>query len=423
MQRSLASEQIRHDSGQHASTHSATPPSETGTPAAEIASGAVVDVASSHLPVTFSNSSNSSACCMPSLGAQVGPSYDISASARGAEQRLHNGSAPQANATQYSRLGQDDYMRANLQPQAALPSFAVQSSLASVFDDVDSGRHQQAGLDSAQLGHGQISHHRRRVNQQDSLPSAYRSFFPEDPPVLQSQQQLNRQQLLQLLPPQLQERHDPQVAHHQHMHQLPGHQPQQMSFSNLTNLHQPINGMSFNQLSPDMQQWPSPVSQRASSSRAMQPGDAAASRQPIKLEDLDLSDLSGLKRDFSSFTSPTSQPRQPRPPPRRALSFTQGSLASAASTAAVGTAAARRTQGGPNSSQAASHSRLSTPASNVTSPPDTDASLSDSDEMSGSDSGGIKRRRVLKGKRGGSYIFQVAAASKHACMQSCLLVS
>ncbi|KAA6425311.1 MAG: hypothetical protein FRX49_04804 [Trebouxia sp. A1-2] len=130
-------------------------------------------------------------------------------------------------------------------------------------------------------------------------------------------------------------------------------------------------------------------------------GHAAASHQQIKLEDLEGLDLSGLKRDYSSFTGPASQPRQPKPAPRRALSFTQGSIGSAATTAAVGTTAGRRALGGASSSQAVSNSRMSTPASNVTSPPDTDVSLSDSDDLSGSDSGGlnIKRRRVVKGKR------------------------
>jgi len=404
-------------------TDSARLATERGSPAtAEAADGPSTETVNCQMPVTFSSSSNSSACCMPVLGAQVAPSYDISASAQAAEQLLQNNSSSQAHISQHSGQGQINYMPAKLQPRAALPSSAVQSILASVFDDVDSGRHQQAESESAQPSQSQFSHHRRGVMQQDSLPSAYRSFFPEEAPSLQAQQQQQQQQLRhyqlsQLLPPQLQDR-----LHQQHLHQLPGHQPQQMSFPGRSNVQQPVNGLSTQQMPSDMQQWPSPVSHRASPSSAMQarhtPAHAAASHQQIKLEDLEGLDLSGLKRDYSSFTGPASQPRQPKPAPQRALSFTQGSIGSAATTAAVGTAAGRRTQGGASSSQAVSNTRMSTPASNVTSPPDTDASLSDSDELSGSDSGGlnIKRRRVVKGKRGENPVVADAPAISTECI-------
>ncbi len=405
-------------------TDSARLATERDSPAAaEAADGPSTEAANCQMPVTFSSSSNSSACCMPVLSAQVAPSYDISASAQAAEQLLQNNSPSQAHISQHSGQGQINYMPANLQPRAVLPSSAVQSILASVFDDVDSGRHQQAESESAQPSQNQFSHHRRGVMQQDSLPSAYRSFFPEEAPPLQAQQQQQQQQQLrhyqlsQLLPPQLQDR-----QHQQHLHQLPGHQPQQMSFPRRANVQQPVSRLSTQQMPSDMQQWPSPVSHRASPSSAMQArrtsGHAAASHQQIKLEDLEGLDLSGLKRDFSSFTGPASQPRQPKPAPRRALSFTQGSIGSAATTAAVGTTAGRRTQGGASSSQAVSNSRMSTPASNMTSPPDTDASLSDSDEVSGSDSGGlnIKRRRVVKGKRGETSAVADAPAISTACI-------
>ncbi len=391
-------------------TDSARLATERGSPAAaEAADGPSTEAANCQMPVTFSSSSNSSACCMPVLSAQVTPSYDISASAQAAEQLLQNNSPSQAHISQHSGQGPINYMPANLQPRAALPSAAVQSILANVFDDVDSGRHQQAESESAQPAQNQFSHHRRGVMQQDSLPSVYRSFFPEEAPSLQAQQQQQQQQLRhyqlsQLLPPQLQD-----WQHQQHLHQLPGHQSQQLSFSGRANVQQPVTRLSSQQIPSDTQQWPSPVSRRASPSSAMQArhssGHAAASGQQIKLEDLQDLDLSGLKRDFSSFTGPASQPRQPKTAPRRALSFTQGSIGSAATTAAVETTAGRRTQGGASSSQAVSNSRMSMPASNVISPPDTDASLSDSDELSGSDSGGlnIKRRRVVKGKRGETF--------------------
>ncbi|DBA72643.1 TPA: hypothetical protein ACH3X2_010390 [Trebouxia sp. C0005] len=385
-----------------ACTDSARLATERDSPAAaEAANGPLTEAANCQMPVTFSSSSNSSACCMPVLSAQVAPSYDINASAQAAEQLLQHHSPSQAHVSQHSGQGHINHLPANLQPQAVLPPSAVQSILASVFDDVDSGRHQQAESESAQPSQNQFSHHRRGVMQQDSLPSAYRSFFPEEAPSLQAQQQqqqLRHYQLSQLLPPQLQDR-----QHQQHMHQLPGHQPQQLSFPGRANAQQPVSGLSTQQMPSDMQQWPSPVSHRASPSSAVQAhhtsGHAAASHQQIKLEDLEGLDLSGLKRDYSSFTGPASQPRQPKPAPRRALSFTQGSIGSAATTAAVGTTAGRRALGGASSSQAVSNSRMSTPASNVTSPPDTDVSLSDSDDLSGSDSGGlnIKRRRVVKG--------------------------
>ena len=414
-QRPGSNGQMRHfAAAQLAFTDSARLANERDTPAAaEAADGPSTEAATCQMPVTFSSSSNSSACCMPVLSTQAAPSYDISASAQAVEQLLQNNSPSQAHISQHSGRGQINYTPANPQPPAVLPSSAVQSILASVFDDVDSGRHQQAECESGQPSQNQFSHHRRGVMQQDSLPSAYRSFFPEEAPPLQAQQQLRHYQLLQLLPPQLQDR--------QHQ-QLPGHQPQQMSFPGRASVQQPVSGLSTQQMPSDMQQWPSPVSHRASPSSAMQarhtPAHAAASHPQIKLEDLEGLDLSGLKRDYSSFTGPASQPRQPKPAPRRALSFTQGSIGSAATTAAVGTSAGRRAQGGASSSQAVSNSRMSAPASNVTSPPDTDASLSDSDELSGSDSGGlsIKRRRVVKGKRGETSVVAEAPAISTACI-------
>ena len=403
-------------------TDSARRATEKDSPAAaEAADGPSTEAANCQMPVTFSSSSNSSACCMPGLSAQVAPSYDISASAQAAEQLLQSHSPSQAHVSQHSSQGPTNYMPANLQPRPALPSSAVQSILASVFDDVDSGRHQQAESESAQPSQNQFSHHRRGVMQQDSLPSAYQSFFPEGTPSLQAQQQQQQQQLQQLrhyqlsqlLPPQLQDR-----QHQQHLQQL----PQQMSFAGRSNIQQPVSRLSTQQMPSDMQQWPSPVSRRAGPSSTVQArhssGHAAASHQQIKLDDLQDLDLSGLKRDFSSFTGPASQPRQPKPAPRRALSFTQGSIGSAATIAAVGTTAGRRTQGGASSSQAVFNSRMSTPASHVTSPPDTDASLSDSDELSGSDSGGlnIKRRRVVKGKRGETSAVADAPVVSTACI-------
>ena len=400
LQRSVASEQARHaDRTRPCSTYSATLATARVSPIAEAATIAPVDAANGQMPV--SNSSNSSACCMPSFGAQAGPSYDINASAQIAEQLLNNNSPRQAQAAQYNAPFPGNNMPGSFQPRKILPDSVVQSLMASVFDDVDSGRHQQAESELPQSRHGRLPMHRHGVVQQDSLPSAYRSFFPaEDPPMLQSQQQLREYQLTQLLPPQLQGRQRPQHAPQQHVHQQPGHDHQQMSFSAL-GLQQPVNGASPQRMPSDMQHWPSPVSQHASPGSSVQAHRNPPGHQQIKLEDLD---LSGLKRDYSSFTGPTSQSRQPRPgpAPRRALSFTHGSPAIAASTAA--NSAARRMQGVATSSQANTNSRLSTPAPNVISPADTDASLSDSDDMSGSDSGGvhIKRRRLVKGKRGRS---------------------
>ena len=364
-----------------------------------------MDAVNAQVPtnLALSNSSNSSASCMPRLGMHPSPSFDISASAR-AEQMHHNSSQGVPTQPQGAAGNQNGLMTASLQPQNMLPSSLMQTVMASMFDDVDSGRHQHAEASTTAPSHSHFRGHRHSPRAQDSLPAMYRQFFPEDnlPPLQhqQQQQQLSNFQLSQLLPPQL--RGDPKPSN--------GHQ--QPNFLGLPNLQQSAaNGMLPHPLDTDhrqqmhidgLQQWPSPVAQLpspGSAAQARQRGAFAAANPHVKLEDLD---LSGVKRDYNSFTGPTGSSQHPKPSsiPRRALSFTGGSAASAASTAAHAEAGARRAQG--SSAQAASHSRLASPGSNMTSPPDTDASVSDSEELSGSDSGGTntKRRRVVKGKRG-----------------------
>lgn len=371
---------------------------------------APMDAVNAQVPtnLALSNSSNSSASCMPRVGMHPSPSFDIRASAR-AEQLHHNSSQGVPNQAEGAAASHNGLLSASLQPQNMLPSSLMQTVMASMFDDVDSGRHQHAEASTAAPSHSQFRGHRHSPRAQDSLPAMYRQFFPEDnlPPLhhQQQQQQLSNFQLAQLLPPQL--RGDPKPSKgHQHGHQQNG-------FLGLPSLQQSAaTGMLSHPMDTDqrqqmhidsLQQWPSPVAQLpspGSAAQARQRGAFAATNPHIKLEDLD---LSGVKRDFNSFTGPTASSRHPKPSsiPRRALSFTGGSAASAASTAAHAEAGVRRAQGSSN--QAASHSRLASPGSNMTSPPDTDASVSDSEELSGSDSGGTntKRRRVVKGKRGG----------------------
>ena len=359
--------------------------------------------------LAISNSSNSSACCMPSLAAQGAPSYDIKASARTAELRHHGMASSEASRSQYSTAAaHHNQVPARIQLQSRYPDQVVQTMMAQAFEDVDSGRHQHDELAPPQPLSGLPAHHTRPIAQQDSILTQYRSFFPPaDHSHMASQpQHFNTFPLLpeQLLPPELVDRPHP---HHAHLSQLAHHAQQHLghtsqepvqSFSSFPALSNPVNDALL-QMSSDMRQWPSP----AGSSARQGPSFAATQHH---MEGLD---LTGLKRDHSSFSGPTSQSWQPKPQPRRALSFTQTSAASAASLAA---AAAASTGGGAgrrganSSQQAVSGSRLSRPGSHPPShavtPPETDASLSDSDDASGSDTGGAhtKRRKVAKGKRG-----------------------
>ena len=377
------------DTNRFVFANSATLTSETTAEALGVA-------ASGQMPVnlTFSNSSNSSDCCMPSPGTQAHSRYDISASARTSEQLHHNGPLVRG-LSQYGAPDHNIAMATTLQPRGSLPDSLMQSCLmASVLDELDSGGHHHTESQPVHAGHSQFPSANHAMMQQESLPPVYRLFFPADESAsLQAPQQLSLQQLKQLLPLELQGSHPPQPAHHRQRQYL----TQQMSFHGLTNIQQPVGDIPSPQLPSNMQEWPSPVSQRRSRNSVAHGRPAyAAAHTHIQMDDLD---LSGLKRDYSSFSGPTARPKQSKLAPRRALSFNQPSPAAAASAAAV---TARRAQAGAGSSQAASNSRMSTAATNVSSPPDTDASISDSDDPSGSDSGGAgaKRRRIVKGKRG-----------------------
>ena len=343
---------------------------------------------------------------MPSLAPQAGPSYDINASARTAEHRHHCLPPSDAHHPHYTTAAApQSQLPGGAQLHSQLPDRMLRAMMASAFEDVDSGRHRLADGEPAHVLPGHFMHHRRRIAQQDSILPAYRAFFPPvDAPLMPSeQQQLNHfqlQQLQQLLPPELLDRpqhHRPQHTQHaQHTQQQldQEHQePVQSSFTSFPDVPH-LAGDAPHQMPSDMQQWPSPAGSTARQARSF----AAAQHD---LEDLD---ITGLKRDFSSFTDPASRVRQPQPAPRRALSFTQASPASAASPAAAAAASSAGASGrrGGSMSHAASNSRLSSPGSHVVSPPDTDASLSDSDDASGSDSAGAntKRRKLVKGKRG-----------------------
>ena len=376
--------------------------------------------------LAISNSSNSSACCMPSLAAQGAPSYDIKASARTAELRHHGMASSEATRSQFSSAAAlHSQMPGMAQPQSRYPDHMVQSMMAQAFEDVDSGRHQHDDLERHQSFPGLPVHHRRPISQQDSILPAYRSFFPSaDPsPMPLQPHHFPHFQLPpeQLLPPELLDRPH---SHHAQLSQLAGHtqhtqqhrshtaqhaqqhrshtaqEPgQSSSFSTFPALANPVQDVLL-QMSSDMRQWPSP----AGSSARQGPSFTAAQHH---MEGLDIT--GAVKRDHSSFTGPTSHSRQPKPQPRRALSFTQASASSAAPlAAAAGAAAAAASVGGgagrrgDNSGQTASGSRLSSPGSHAVTPPETDASLSDSDDASGSDTAGAhtKRRKVVKGKRG-----------------------
>ena len=368
--------------------------------------------------LAISNSSNSSACCMPSLAAQGAPSYDIKASARTAELRHHAMASSEATRSQFSTAAAHHSQIPGIAKlQSRYPDHVVQSMMAQVFEDVDSGRHQHDDLQQHQPLPGLPVHHRRPISQQDSILPAYRSFFPSsDPsPMPLQMHHFPHFQLPpeQLLPPELLDGPSP---HHAQLSQLAGHahhvqhaqqhhshtagEPgQSSSFSTFPALSNPVQDVLL-QMSSDMRQWPSP----AGSSARQGPSFTAAQHH---MEGLDIT--GAIKRDHSSFTGPTSHSRQPKPQPRRALSFTQASASSAAPLAAAAAAAAATASigGGPgrrgdNSGQTASGSRLSSPGSHAVTPPETDASLSDSDDASGSDTAGAhtKRRKVVKGKRG-----------------------
>lgn len=357
--------------------------------------------------LTISNSSNSSACCMPSLATQGGPSYDISASARIHEVRYHGMASSRASHTQHSTAAaHQNHVPAKSQLHSSLPDHVVQTMMAKAFEDVDSGRHQHDDLRPPHPPSGPSGNNRPPVHQQDSILPAYRVFFPPpDSSSIPSQlQQFNHFQLApeQLLPPELLDRprlphaHPPPPADPAHRtqrhHSHPSQKPVQSSFSSFPDLSDPVSD-ALQQMSSSMRQWPSP----AGSSARQAPAFAAAQHH---MEGLD---ITGLKRDHSSFSGPTSQARKPKTEPRRALSFTQGSDASAAPLAAAAAASARGLAGrrGANTSQAGSGGRLSSPSSRAVSPPETDASLSDSDDASRSNRAAhTKRRKVVQGKRG-----------------------
>ena len=371
--------------------------------------------------LAISNSSNSSACCMPSLAVQSAPSYDIKASARTAELRHHGMASSEATRSHLPlAAAHHSQMPGMAQPQSRYPDHLVQSMMAQAFEDVDSGHHQHD-----ELGHhpplpGLPVHHRRPISQQDSILPAYRSFFPStDPsPMPLQAHHFPHFQLPpeQLLPPELLDwphshhaqlsqlaGHTQRAQHTQHAQQHRSHTAQEpgqsSSFSTFPALSNPVQDVLL-QMSSDMRQWPSP----AGSSARQGPSFTAAQHH---MEGLEIT--GAVKRDHSSFTGPTSHSRQPKPQPRRALSFTQASTSSAAplASAAAAAAAAASIGGGAgkrgdNSGQTASGSRLSSPGSHAVTPPETDASLSDSDDASGSDTAGAhtKRRKVVKGKRG-----------------------
>ena len=367
--------------------------------------------------LAISNSSNSSACCMPSLTAQGAASYDIKASARTAELRHHGMASSEASRSQFSTAAANhSQMPGMAQLQSRYPTHAVQSIMAQAFEDVDSGRHQHDGMEPPQSLPGLPVHHRRPISQQDSILPAYRSFFPsaDASPMPLQLQHFHHFQLPpeQLLPPELL---DWPHSHQAQLSQLAGHaqraqgaqqhgshnshEPgQSSSFSTLPAVSNPVQDALL-QMSSDMRQWPSP----AGSSARQGPSFSAAQHH---MEGLELT--GAVKRNHSSFTGPTSHSRQPKPQPRRALSFTQASASSAAPLASAAAAAAATSIGGgagrrgDNSGQTASGSRLPSPGSHAVTPPETDASLSDSDDASGSDTAGAhtKRRKIVKGKRG-----------------------
>lgn len=363
--------------------------------------------------LAISNSSNSSVCCMPSLVAQSALSYDIRASARTAELRHQGMASSEASRSHFSTAAaQHNQMPAVAQLQTRYPNHVLQSMMAHAFEDVDSGRHQHDELDSPQALSGPPVHHRRPISQQDSILPAYRSFFPSaDPSSMPLQPQLFNHFHLppeQLLPPELLDQPRPRPAqpsqlaslaqrdqqYRSHTSQEPG---QSSNFPTFPALSDPVHDVLL-QMSSDMRQWPSP----AGSSARQGPAFTAAQHH---MEGLEIT--GAIKRDHASFTGPTSHSRQAKPQSRRALSFTHASASSdtplgAAASTGGGSGGGRR---GENGSQAASGSRPSSPGSHAATPPETDASLSDSDDGSGSDTAGAhtKRRKVVKGKRGDAW--------------------
>lgn len=287
-------------------------------------------VTTAALNLTFSNSSNSSNCAVPSASPQSPASYDIKASAHLAEQ-LPNSSALYPNASQSRAQSRHSAGGAQLSAagQAHLHQF-----MARVFSDVDSGRIQHLNSSNNHLSHSAYPYPGHSMQPPASFTPQMGLYIPAvDHLPPQSQIQLQTQLLAQ----QLLEQQQQQEEHEQpQLHQQPPSQQQrfmapndasQTNFAKLTR-RRGLAPAQIQQAAQDYcsQQLPHPT-------HAKQKRTTKQARQ--QLDDLD---LSVLKRDFSPFSSPGSQGRGGRKVTPRANSFTHGSAASVTTASPASTA-------------------------------------------------------------------------------------
>lgn len=263
--------------------------------------------------------------------------------------------------------------------------------MASVFDDVDSGRIQHTGMSSNPFPGSALPH--RDIVHSGSFPPEMRGYFPAiDQP---NQQVLQTQFLAQ----QLLEQQQQQQQAAQQQHQQPPFVQQNTPFQ-----HRAQHQAAAHRRGSTAAQWQQPLSNSPTDSEQSR---KAAKHKRSKVEAqhrLDELDLSALKRDFSSFSSPGSQGKPNRQAStRRANSFTHGSAASVTTASPASTA--RKPRGAASSSQAAaSGSHVASPLTSMASLPDSDVSVSEAEGHSGAEEAdGSKRQRVVKGRRGESH--------------------
>ena len=262
--------------------------------------------------------------------------------------------------------------------------------MASVFDDVDSGRIQHTDTSINPFPGSGLPHREHNILHSGSFPPEVRGFFPaiEQP----SQQVLQTQFLAQQLLEQQQQQAE------QQQHQQPPFVQQNIPFQ-----HRAQYEAARERRGSAAAQWQQPPDSPVDSKQSRK--GAKHNRSQVEAQhQLDDLDLSGLKRDFSSFSSPSSQGKPNRQAAtRRANSFTHGSAASVATASPASTA--RKCRGAASSSQAvASGSRVTSPLTSMASLPDSDVSVSEAEGHSGAEEAdGSKRQRVVKGRRGESH--------------------
>ena len=342
------------------------------------------------LNLTFSNSSNSTNCCIPSVSPQAALSYDIKASAHITEQ-LPSSNSLFPNVTAAPQHQQPAYANSQSQglPLSAANATRLHQFMASVFDDVDSGRLEHSGMASNHFPRSASPHNGQSIFHASSFSPEVRNFFPAS--IQPSQQQLQTQFLAQQLLEQQQQRDSEQQHQQPPVEKQHPSSPQAAWYQAATQRRGPATA-----------HWQHPLANSVAESEQSHKAAKQSRSRVAAQHQLDELDLSGPKRDFSSFSSPSSQGKPNRQAAtRRANSFTHGSAASVSTASPPSTA--RKPRGVASSSQAAASGGLATPLTSMANLPDSDVSVSDADGQSGAEEseGGIKRQRIVKGRRGG----------------------